>query len=116
VPWLKTMRDDVHVQDYGTFLDSAGQLFFEGVSWAPRVGFSESGSLELITGHIYVVEIMHEPTAGATHYAKLGVAAIDGAHEIIKIHWAYQLVDGLPELAAPEPREREDSGSQAIRL
>jgi hypothetical protein len=116
VPWLKTTREDIHVQDYGTFLDGAGQLYFEGVSWAPLTGYSESGVLELIAGHIYVVQIMHEPAPGDIHYAKLGVSAVDGVHGFAKIHWAYQLVNGLPELAAPEPRKREDSESQAIRL
>jgi len=116
VPWLKTTRDDIHVQDYGTFLDNDGQLYFEGVSWAPEYGWSESGVLELITGHIYVVEIYHEPSAGDIHYAKLGVTDVDNANGFVKIHWAYQLVNGLPELSAPEPRESEDSESQAIRL
>jgi len=105
VPYLETLRPEVHVQDYGTFLDGAGNLFFEGVSWAPEFGWSESGVLELIAGHIYVVEIFDEPGVGDVHYAKLGVVSVNPGGGTVRVMWAYQLVNGLPELVAPEPRE-----------
>mgnify|MGYP001829232287 CR=1 FL=1 len=116
VPWLETMRGDVHVQDYGTFLDDEGELYFAGCSWAPEFGWSESGVLELITGHIYVVEIYNEPNAGDVHYAKLGVVDVDQQAGSVRIMWAYQLVNGLPELSAPDPRDRDGGEQQAIRL
>jgi hypothetical protein len=114
IPWLETMRGDVHVQDYGTFLDDQGRLFFEGCSWAPEFGWSESGVVELITGHIYVIEIYNEPATGDIHYAKLGVVGVDQAS--VRIMWAYQLVNGLPELSAPEPRGAQTEQPMAIRL
>jgi hypothetical protein len=116
VPWLETMRGDVHVQDYGTFLDELGRLYFEGCSWAPEFGWSESGVVELITGHIYVIEIYNEPTTGDVHYAKLGVVGVDQTARTVRIMWAYQLVNGLPELAAPEPRVGSEEQPRAIRL
>ncbi len=117
VPYLETMRADVRVQDYGTFLDGAGELYFEGVSWAPASGWSESGVLELITGHIYVVEIANEPAAGDLHYAKLGVASVDPGAGTVRVMWAYQLVNGLPELSVPEPRDHAgEERHEPIRL
>jgi hypothetical protein len=116
VPWLETLRGDVHVQDYGTYLDQAGELVFEGVTWAPEFGWSESGVLELIIGHIYVIEIYNEPNTGDVHYAKLGVVDVDQQAGSVRIMWAYQLVNGLPELSAPDPRDRDGGEPQAIRL
>ncbi|HOX26622.1 MAG TPA: fibronectin type III domain-containing protein [Candidatus Krumholzibacteria bacterium] len=116
IPWLETMRADVHVQDYGTFLDGNNQLDFAGVSWAPEFGWSESGVLELIVGHIYVVEIYNEPDSGDIHYAKLGVASVDGNARFARIMWAYQSVNGLPELAAPQSRGGGDDGTRPISL
>lgn len=116
LPWLEATRGDVHVQDYGTFLDEFGQLFFEGVSWAPEFGWSSGGVLELIPGHIYVIEIYNEPMAGDVHYAKLGIVGVSEATRSVRIMWAYQLVNGLPELAAPEPREESFQAPRAIRL
>ncbi len=107
VPWLETMWGGVRVQDYGTFLDAQGNLDFAGVSWAPEFGWSEGGVLELIAGHIYVLEIYNEFGSQDLHYAKLGVASIQSGPtgDAVRVMWAYQLVDGLPELATPDPRE-----------
>jgi hypothetical protein len=105
VPYVEAMRDDIHIQDYGTFTDRDGALYFEGVSWAPASGYSSSGVLELIATHVYVLEILNEPTAGAVHYAKLGISQVRPATRSVRVMWAYQTVDGLPELIAPEPRE-----------
>jgi len=116
VPYLEAVRTDVHVQDYGTFTDRNGALYFEGVSWAPEYGYSSSGVLELITGHVYVLEIVNEENPGSIHYAKLGVAQIRPSTESVRIMWAYQLVDGLPELSAPEPGEDEQVEFVPIKL
>lgn len=105
VPWLETRWDGVRAQDAGTFLDAAGQLDFAGVSWAPEFGWSGSGVLELIPGHIYVVELFNEFGSEDLHYAKLGVVGVDtgpGGRRV-SIMWAYQLVNGLPELSTPDP-------------
>jgi hypothetical protein len=116
VPWLETLRDDVRVQDGGTFLDANGELDFAGVYWAPEFGWSTSGLLEVITGHIYIIEIANEPSAGDLHYAKLGIAGINAAQRSVRIMWAYQLVNGLPVLADPQERDLRDEDHQAIRL
>lgn len=118
VPYLETMRAEVRIQDYGTFLDGEDQLDFEGVSWAPEFGWSESGIVELIPGHIYVIEIYDEFGAQSLHYAKLGVVSIQNGPTdgLVRVMWAYQLVNGLPELSAPEPVSRDDRSLDAIRL
>lgn len=116
VPWLETLREDVRVQDGGTFLDASSQLDFGGVYWAPEFGWSASGVLELITGHIYILEIANEPNADDLHYAKLGVASIDMESRTARIMWAYQLVNGLPYLSVPESREQPGAEQQAIEL
>lgn len=116
VPYLEAVRADVHIQDYGTFTDRDGNLYFEGVSWAPEFGYSASGVLELIEGHVYVLEIVNEVEAGSIHYAKLGVAQIRPSTQSVRIMWAYQLVDGLPELSVPEAREDEQVEFVPIKL
>jgi hypothetical protein len=116
VPYLEAVRADVHIQDYGTFTDRNGNLVFEGVSWAPEYGYSSSGVLELISGHVYVLEIVNEESAGSVHYAKLGVAQIRPSTQSVRVMWAYQLVDGLPELSAPEPREGQQVEFVPIKL
>jgi hypothetical protein len=116
VPYLEAMRADVHIQDYGTFTDGNGTLYFEGVSWAPEYGYSSSGVLELIEGHVYVLEIVNEEGPGSVHYAKLGVAQIRPSTESVRVMWAYQLVDGLPELKALEPREDDQVEFVPIKL
>ena len=114
VPYVEATRPDVHIQDYGTFTNRNGDLYFEGVSWAPEAGYSASGVLELIAGHVYVLEIVNEGRVGSVHYAKLGVAQLRPATRSVRVMWAYQLVDGLPELSAPEPRE--DDGVEFIPI
>lgn len=116
VPWLETLRGDVHVQDHGTFIDGNGDLYFDGVGWAPESGWSVSGVLELIEGHIYVVKILNEPTMDDVHYAKLGIVDVNPVTASVTIIWAYQLVNGLPELAAPRPRQVERDDQRVIRL
>ncbi len=101
VPYLQSVRPStVHLQDFGIFTDSYGQLIFEGVSWAPDEGYSSTGVLEVIAGHIYVVEIEDYQT-GIPHYAKLGIRRIEGS-DLIQAYWAYQLIEGLPELSVPD--------------
>lgn len=103
VPYVQAVAPGVRLQDFGVFLDPYGLLVFEGVSWAPRDGYSSTGQLELIVGHIYVVEIA--VAGGATHYAKFGVVSKDA--NSVRIIWAYQTIPGLQELTvpvAPAPR------------
>ncbi len=101
------------IQDFGVFTDSSGRLIFEGVSWAPADGYSRTGKLELITGHVYVVEII-DPTTQELHYAKFGIDQINS--DSVDLIWAYQLLPGLPELNAPGRDDRSDAGTQLIKM
>ncbi len=100
------------IQDFGVF-GSTGQIAFEGVSWAPENGYSGTGKLELVVGHVYVVEIIDSVT-DELHYAKFGVDSVSGSS--VGLIWAYQLIAGLPELKAPGGRENTDSKPQLIKL
>lgn len=117
VPWLQTLRPaEVLVQDAGTFLDERGRLHFDGVDQAPAGGYSLSGVLELIAGHIYIIEIANEPVTGRLHYAKLGVTHVDAAQRSVGFLWAYQLVNGLPVLALPDRHEAVAEDPLLIRM
>lgn len=107
IPFVQRTRPDVHLQDFGVFLDSYGELYFEGVSWAPLDGYSMTGVSELIEGHIYVVEIAG--SGQATHYAKFGVVPQENpTSDSVFIMWAYQTIDGLQELSVPEKPDAND--------
>ena len=106
IPYVVANPARVVLQDFGVFTSSEGELIFEGVSWAPADGYSQTGKLELVTGHIYVVEIR----TPQLHYAKFGVT---GAYtESVDIIWAYQTIPGLPELKAPD--DVETGGGRAL--
>ena len=115
VPYVESVRPlEVRILDAGvhTWIDDDGNVRFdfEGVSWAPWDGWSLTGRLELVAGHIYVVEII-EPndnpeTDGPLHYAKFGVEAVNvlnPAARFIRMPWAFQTIVGLPELSVPDP-------------
>jgi hypothetical protein len=90
---------DTDLQDagYATTLDA--------VDYAPPAGWAPSGSVELITGHCYVVR------AGA-NYAKFRVSAVSAGRVVVD--WAYQIDPDNPELksrpARPERRVRREVG------
>lgn len=73
----------------------------DAVDWAPSSGWSPSGTVELITGHCYVVWTRDD------HYAKFRVTSVTSNQVIFD--WAYQTDPGNPELAARRVRD-EDSG------
>lgn len=101
------------IQDFGSFADGNGNVIFEGVSWAPAEGYSRTGKLELIEGHVYVVEILG-PDAGELHYAKFGINRVNvGSVDLI---WAYQLIAGLPELKVATPPWGDDTKPRLIKL
>lgn len=101
------------IQDFGVFSNGNGDLIFEGVSWAPADGYSQTGKLELVVGHVYVVEII-EPGSQQLHYAKFGIDSI--GNDSVGLIWAYQLIEGLPELKAPDAKEPTDLKPQLIKL
>lgn len=113
VPYVQTGGTHVRVQDLGDFSDGAGHVLFEGVSWAPVSGYSVTGVLELVPGHVYVAEITAGP--GAVHFAKFGVDSVGSG--VVNIIWAYQLIVNLPELSAPGgDRDAGTDGPQFISL
>ncbi|MEN8007176.1 MAG: hypothetical protein ABFS42_09175 [Candidatus Krumholzibacteriota bacterium] len=107
VPYVDANPSRVVLQDFGVFT-SGGSLIFEGVSWAPADGYSQTGKIELVAGHIYVVEIRGQ----ALHYAKFGVTGT--YQDTVDIIWAYQTIPGLPELKAPEDLETGPAKPQIV--
>ena len=77
---------DTEIQDagYGSTLDA--------VDYAPPAGWSPTGTVELITGHCYVVWT-HD-----NHYAKFRVTSVTPARVVVD--WAYQVAAGNTELKA----------------
>ncbi|MEO5987723.1 MAG: fibronectin type III domain-containing protein [Candidatus Eisenbacteria bacterium] len=87
------------IQDagYATTLDA--------VDWAPSVGWSPSGTVELIVGHCYVVWTRDD------HYAKFRVTSLSSSRVVFD--WAYQTDAGNPELAAKRAFD-EDQGARPV--
>ena len=107
--FVQTNQDWVAVQDFGVFGD-AEYLDFYGVSWAPYDGYSNVGTCELIEGHIYVL-MLDDPDEGL-HFAKFGVTAL--MPHSVEIVWAYQTIEGLPELGVTEKPVDSDVQPQTI--
>lgn len=97
VPYVQAAGPRVQIQDFGVFSSDNG-LIFEGVSWAPYDGYSRTGRLELVSGHIYVLQI--GLSGQDYYYAKMGVTGI--GTDTVDIIWAYQTIANLPELSNPE--------------
>ena len=107
IPYVQTNPARVFMQDFGVFT-SGGELIFEGVSWAPADGYSQTGKLEIVDGHIYVLAIQ----TPQLHYAKFGVTGLNSGS--VDIIWAYQTIPGLPELKAPEDLETDPAKPQIV--
>ncbi len=114
VPYVERTNQNVKIQDFGVFTDPQGNLVFEGVSWAPSEGYSSTGKLELINGHIYVVELF-DPTSQEFHFAKFGIVGIASTVSVQTV-WAYQLIPGLPELKAPELPDPVQRQTRVVRF
>jgi len=101
------------IQDFGSFSDGYGNVIFDGVSWAPAAGYSRTGKLELVEGHVYVVEIS-DPTTRELHYAKFGINRLNSGS--VDLIWAYQLIPGLPELRVPKSNDGTGIQPRLIKL
>ena len=77
---------DTDLQDAGFGVN------LDAVDFAPTVGWSPSGAVELIPGHCYVVR------APGRHYAKFRVTQLTSGSVVLD--WAYQLDPGNRELGA----------------
>jgi len=114
VPFLEAVRPTVSIQDFGTFLSDDGATFyFDSVSWAPAAGYSTTGILELIEGHVYIVEIYDDPD-NDWHYAKLGVTASGSGS--VQVLWAYQLIHAWPQLDVPVLGKGDEPERELIEL
>ena len=96
-PLMITPFSDTQIQDagYATSLDA--------VDFAPTAGWSPTGTVELISGHCYVVWT-HD-----NHYAKFRVTSLNSSRVVVD--WAYQVAQGNREL-----RARPAEGATAPRV
>ena len=111
VPYVQASGPRVQIQDFGVFSSDNG-LIFEGVSWAPYDGYSRTGRLELVPGHIYVLQI--GLSGQDYYYAKMGITGL--GTDTVDIIWAYQTIANLPELSNPEGGEGADIQPVVLRL
>jgi len=93
------------VPDLATDIQDAGFARFDAVGWAPESGWSPSGIVEAIEGHVYVVWTRDD------HYAKIRVASVDAGE--VELDWAYQSDRGNPELRKAGGNERRPRASAA---
>jgi len=94
IPFVEAVRTTVRLQDYGN-------IPLADVDWAPAAGWSATGKVELIELHSYIVEI--QGPSSTLNYAKFEVINVLSSSVIVD--WAYQPINGLPELKAPgEPK------------
>jgi hypothetical protein len=104
VPWDDVDADLYFIRtDGGDFLvaantetdiQDAGYADFDDVSWAPTSGWSPTGSVEVIPGHVYVV------WTKSNNFAKVRARSMSA--DYLTFDWAYQIDSGNPELA-PKP-------------
>jgi hypothetical protein len=83
--------------DLRTDIQDAGYAGFDDVTWAPVEGWSPTGTVEVITGHVYVVWTRDN------HFAKVRVTGQDGGS--VRFDWAYQVAPDNPELLRVHPRD-----------
>lgn len=107
VPLMVAAYTDTDIQDAGY----AGSL--DAVNYAPAAGWSPSGSVELIPGHNYILEIRNSSAADDFQVAKFRVTSLMGSPDRVQIDWAYQTATGNDELRNHRPRE--DGGARVRR-
>jgi hypothetical protein len=87
------LHQQIFVPDYSTDIQDAGYAqSLDAVSVAPDSGWSPSGTVEAIRGHVYVVWTRENT------FAKFMVTAA-GPSQVV-VDWAYQPSVGNPELRA----------------
>ncbi|MBN2072128.1 MAG: hypothetical protein JW814_11795 [Candidatus Krumholzibacteriota bacterium] len=83
IPQMLAMTPRVMIQDYG-FVDYQA-YGFDVINYVPADGWSPSGIVELIEGHVYIIRI---GTLDQYNYAKLWVGEVTS--ETTTFLWAYQ--------------------------
>ncbi|MFH2037001.1 MAG: hypothetical protein ABIJ45_11405 [Candidatus Zixiibacteriota bacterium] len=91
--YIHSANIDTDIQDMGYQLDTTD--FFSEIGYAPIEGWSETGKLEVVPGHVYVI------WTADNHFAKIRPFATLGA-DGMKFDWAYQTDVGNPELSRPQ--------------
>ena len=88
---------EMFTHDALTDIQDAGYASsLDAVDFAPADGWSPTGTVELIPGHIYVVWTSDD------RYAKFRVTSVSSS--VVTFNWAYQTAAGNPELRAREAR------------
>lgn len=92
VLFVEAVHGDTDIQDFGYTED------FDVLDVAPPEGWSWLGSVELIAGHSYVVQVFRGDPGleDLPNYAKFRVTTMGDTWA--RIDWAYQLDTGNPEL------------------
>ena len=103
VAMMFTAFTDTDIQDAG-YASSLDAIDF---SPPPGLGWSPSGSSELVLDHCYIVH------TGDDHYAKFRVTAL-GPHAV-ELDWAYQVDPGNRELGARRVHDSAPRVRRAIR-
>lgn len=96
----------VNIQDYG-FSDYDAYYGFDLVNYAPADGWSPSGRVEVILGHVYFIRI----GTGTYNYAKIWIGETTATS--VRFYWAYQSDIDNRELA-PGPGSGADEDGQII--
>jgi len=86
ITYLNAGSLNTDIQDLGYTSD------IDEISWAPSMGWSQLGYVEIVLGHTYVIWTTDD------HFAKMRAAAINASGSIT-FEWAWQSVIGNPELA-----------------
>jgi hypothetical protein len=95
--------NQMFVPDFQTDIQDAGYASsLDAVDFAPTVGWSPTGTAELIVGHCYIVWTRDD------HYAKFRVTDIrptaPGVPARVTYDWAYQVATGNRELRAAKTK------------
>ena len=88
--WISEGVPLLAVPDYETDIQDAGFREMHEVEWAPEDGWSFSGTVEAIPGHIYVVWTRDG------HFAKFRVLSV--SEYGVEFDWVYALDEGNPVL------------------
>ncbi len=105
VPYLNVGNIDTDIQDMGFTVD------FDGIGWAPDIGWSELGYTEIILGHTYVI------WTADNHFAKMRALSFNtgvGGLSSVTYEWAYQTDPGNLELA-PVVDQKPEHGDDYVK-